>query len=64
MHSNGESLNRRRSLHERWKRDLISKEGITNDGTTTPEKGRQYKLSQQPGLESSGRLTVGTNLPI
>ena len=63
MHSNGESLNRRRSLHERWKSELIPKEGSTIDGTAMPKKGGRYKLCQQPGLESSGRLTVGTNSP-
>ena len=63
MHINGESLNRRRSLHERWKSELIPKEGSTNDGTTMPKKGGRYKLCQQPGLESSGRPTIGTNSP-
>jgi len=50
MHRNGESLNRR-SLHKSWKSELISKEDSTIDGTSMPEKGGQYKLCQQPGLE-------------
>jgi len=37
-HSKGECLNRRRSLHERWKRELIPKEGSTIDGISIPEK--------------------------
>ena len=46
-----------------WKGELISKEGSTNDGIAMPEKGGRHKLGQQPGLESSGRPTVGTNSP-
>ena len=63
MHINGESLNRRRGLHERWKRELIIKEGSTIDGTATLGKEGQHKLGQQLGLELSGRPTVGTNSP-
>jgi len=37
-HSKGECLNRIRSLHERWKRELITKEGSIIDETTMPEK--------------------------
>ena len=64
MHINGESLNRRRSLHERWKGELIIKEGSPIDGTATPGKEGRHKQGQQPGLESSGRPTVGTIRPI
>lgn len=63
MHSNGESLNRRRSLHERWKGELIMKERSTIDRTATPGKEGWHKLGQQPGLESSGRPTIGRNSP-
>ena len=62
-HSNGESLNRIMSLHEWWEDELISNEGSTNDGTAMPEKGGRHKQGQKSGLESSGRPTIGTNLP-
>ena len=64
MHINGERLNRRRSLHERWKREFIIKEGSTIDETAIPRKEGRDKQGQQPGLESSGRPTVGTIRPI
>ena len=52
-HSKGGCLNRRKSLHQRWKRELIPKEGSTIDKTTTSGKEGWHKLCQQPGLESS-----------
>lgn len=64
MHRNGGSLNRRRSLHEWGKGELITKEGSTIDGTATPGKEGRHKQGQQPGLESFGRPTVGTIRPI
>ena len=60
-HIKDECLNRRRSLHERGKGEIIIKEGSTIDRTATVEKEGQHKLGQQPGLKSSGRPTVGTN---
>ena len=46
-----------------WKRELIPKEGSTNDRTAIPEEERRHKLCQQPGLETYRRPTVGTNSP-
>ena len=48
MHSNGESLNRRRSLHERWEDELISKEGGSNDEQTCHRReGDTHKANNQ-----------------
>ena len=62
-HGHGRGLNRRRSLHEWWEDELISKEGGSNDETDMPEKGGRHLQGQQPGLESSGRPAVRTNSP-
>ena len=61
--SNGEWIYRRRSLHEMRERELILREISTKDGTTIPEGEGRPNLTQQPGPETSRRLTIGTNSP-
>ena len=44
-------------------RELILRARSKKDGTTMPEKEGRHNLCQQPSMESSRRLTVGTNSP-
>lgn len=44
-------------------RELILRASSTKDGTTMPKGEGQPKLTQQPGLETSRRPTIGTNSP-
>jgi hypothetical protein len=60
-HGNGRGLNRRRSLHEWWEDELISKEGGSNDEQTCHRReGDIHKANNQVWSHLEGWLLEQT----